>query len=338
MTSQTSLSVIGQNERKPPFTPSLPSILGNLRVKQLVLLKAVEEFGSVQKAAEQLSLTQPAATKALHQLEQTLGATLFERSAKGMQATSFGRCVLRYAKIVLSDIGNLRDELLAMQTGRGMTLTIGIVMEAVPVVLTRALTEMQALQPNLYIRVVEDNSIRLLQQLDDGELDVVIGRASAARTPSQYRFVPLHDQPVTVVAGLDHPLRNEENISLEDLSLQTWLSYSAQSPMSKAIDSAFKQAGVDLPRYRIETSSSLITVAMLNSSEMVAGLPTDVAELFSKKNMLTILNTQLQAYSEPFGMICRCGAHISPGAKMLKSVLKGYAQFGLDGVAEVGQS
>jgi len=112
MTTQNSLSSIGKNDREMHLTPSLHSILGNLRMKQLVLLNAVEEFGSVQKAAEHLSLTQPAATKALHQLELALGATLFERSVKGMQTTAFGRCVLRYAKIIQSDIGNLRDELM----------------------------------------------------------------------------------------------------------------------------------------------------------------------------------------------------------------------------------
>lgn len=325
MTRPSGLSSIRQHDRDQHSTPSLQSILGNLRMKQLVLLSAVEEFGSVQKAAEHLSLTQPAATKALHQLELALGATLFERSAKGMQATAFGKCVLRYAKVIQSDIGNLREELMAMATGQGMTLTIGVVMGSVPVVLTRALVDLEALQPNLFIRIVEDASLRLMEQLDDGELDVVIGRASAGRIAGQYHFVPLHDEPVSVVAGIDHPLRSETNISLQVLSRQTWIAYAREAPMRKAIDDAFVRAGVDLPTNRIETSSSLITVSMLNASEMVAGLPTDVARLFSEKNMLAILDTQLRAFSEPFGMICRSSAHLSPGAAMLKEVLRGQA-------------
>ena len=102
---------LGEEGAAGDALPSVGSIVSRLRFRQVALLTALDEQGSLHKAAEVMHMTQPAATKALHEMEDALGVTLFDRSPRGIEATELGRCVIRYARLIQSDVANLREEL-----------------------------------------------------------------------------------------------------------------------------------------------------------------------------------------------------------------------------------
>jgi hypothetical protein len=74
--------------------PTVDTIVTRLRLKQLRLLIALDEHGSLHRAADEMTLTQPGATKALREIEATFGATFFTRSPQGIQPNELGRCVI----------------------------------------------------------------------------------------------------------------------------------------------------------------------------------------------------------------------------------------------------
>ena len=88
---------------------ALPSIVSRLRLKQLRLLIALDEQGSLHRAAEQVFISQPGATKSLHEIENTFGAELFTRNSQGLVPNDLGRCVIRYARLIHSDLAHLRE-------------------------------------------------------------------------------------------------------------------------------------------------------------------------------------------------------------------------------------
>ena len=106
-------------------TPSLNSVMSRLHAKQLRLLIAIEESGSLLGAADKVGLTQPGASKALRELEQTFQRELFERTNRGLIPNEAGKCVLRFARLIQADINNLRFELDAIACGAGRRLAIG---------------------------------------------------------------------------------------------------------------------------------------------------------------------------------------------------------------------
>src|SRR5690606_14489682 len=97
---------------------SLPTIVSRLRLKQLRLLIALDEQGSLHRAAEQVAISQPGATKALHEIETTFGASLFTRTSQGLTPNDLGRCVIRYARLIHSDLAHLRVEMVGILTGQ----------------------------------------------------------------------------------------------------------------------------------------------------------------------------------------------------------------------------
>jgi DNA-binding transcriptional LysR family regulator len=305
--------------------PSLPPhsfLVGRLRMRQIALLTALDEQGSLHKAADVMCMTQPAATKALHELETSFGITLFDRSSRGMEATELGRCVIRYARLIQADIGNLREELLNMMNGKGGRLSVGTVMGAVPLLLTRAIARLRELQPELSLEIVEETSTQLLQLLDEGRIDVAIGRATVSSQPDLYDYAILREEPLCVVAGIDHPLAKEPNITFHELAQQSWILYTANAPLRILVEFEFKRAGFKIPPNIIETASTFIATSLLQTSNMVAVMPLDIAHFFAAKKLLCILPTDIRSKMEPYGVITRKNITLSSVAKIFVSILQ----------------
>jgi DNA-binding transcriptional LysR family regulator len=299
----------------------LNTIVSRLRLKHLRLLIALDEQGSLHRAAQQISISQPGATKALHDIETAFGANLFIRSSQGLQANDLGRCAIRYARLIHSDLGHLREEMVGILEGEGGRLSVGVIMGAVPL-LMRALTRLRELQPALSVEIIEDTSARLLTLLDEGRLDIAICRSSVSRRPDAYDCLTLHDETVGVVAHPTHPLAGKTAIDLAELAKHRWMIYPTNMPMRQLLERELAAAGLEFPRYSVETASTFAMFSLLQEDPLlVALMPGDVAGFGERFGMLVRLPFMLASRNEPYGVIVRHGVALSPPAQMLLNEL-----------------
>ena len=297
--------------------PSLTTIISRLRLKQLRLLIALDEFGSLHKAAESVAITQPGATRALHEIESTLGSTLFERTSKGLVANDLGRCVIRYARLIHTDVAHLREEMLGIMQGHGGRLSIGVIMGAVPV-LVECLARLRAKQPELSVEIVEDTSARLLALLDEGRLDLAICRTSVSKHPAAYDCRLRDQEPLIVVANTGHRFAASESLVLSDLADSRWVVFPVNMPMRLTLEREFREAGLNFPTYPIETSSTFTTLSLLlQDPQLVAVMPVDVARMAVTHGMLVHLPLELKARSEPYEIVTRQGVALTAPTQLL---------------------
>lgn len=302
---------------------TLNVLLSRLRMKQLQLLIALDDHKSMHKAAGAMAMTQSAASKALQELESMLEAPLFERSKNGMIPNQFGHCVIRYARLLATDLTALCDDIAELRSGRGGRLAIGAIMGAIPGMVVPVLNELHASQPNLAIEIVEDTSARMLQQLDEGSLDLVIGRAAVSPDPARYRYQALGDEPLSVVVGSGHPPFSRKALTLRDLAGHRWVTYPSHMPLHALLEREMDLAGLSMPVSPISTASTFVTVAFLQqSADLVSVLPTGIAELFVKHKMLRILPVKLKSQSQTFGIVSRKGGVLSPPAEQFIALLR----------------
>ena len=85
----------------------------NLKLRHLQMLVALDQFRHLGRAAEFLSVTQPAVSKTLAEIESMFGLPLFERSTRGTEPTAAGASVVRFARSVLAGFDRTRDEIAA---------------------------------------------------------------------------------------------------------------------------------------------------------------------------------------------------------------------------------
>lgn len=303
--------------------PPLASILSRLHFKQLRLLVALADCGSLLRAAEQVGLTQPGASKSLREIESALGTELFVRTNRGLEPNDVGHCVIRYARLIQTDVAHLREEMAGILQGHGGRLSIGTIMGAVPLV-TDALSRLLERKPALSVEIVEDTSARLLNLLDEGRLDLAVCRTSISQRPHLYESTDIHQEQLAVVANARHPLAVRKKLELSDLAAFRWVVYSANMPMRLLLEREFHEAGLRFPLYLMETTSAFTTLSLLQRNPtMVALLSTDVAEFCTRFGMTCILPLQLQSRSEPYQLVMRSNNVLSPVATMFTQEFSG---------------
>lgn len=282
---------------------SLPLV--RLSLRQILLISAVDDTGSLKRAAELIGMSQPRATKALQEAEELTSKKLFHRTNRGLIPTAAGECVIRNAKSMLAQLQKMEQELNGMSAGSWSHLRIGTIMGAVPFVTDVIHRHLQRF-PQTSFEIFEDTSAELLRQLDRGLLDLVIGRSSLSATPHVYNVTPFHDELLAVVANPAHPLVGRRRVQLEDLQDSRWIVYTAGMPMRLLLEREFRNSGMEFPRALLETRSALTTMALIQGDEnIVALLSSDVAALFVNSGMACTLPMHLRTKSDPYEVITR---------------------------------
>ncbi|MDH4572353.1 LysR family transcriptional regulator [Salinicola acroporae] len=293
--------------------PTLETLMSRLRLRQLRLLMALDECGSIHKAAEQVAISQPGATRALNEIESTLGASLFLRSARGLEANDLGRCVVRYARLIQTDVAHLREEMIGIQQGYGGHLAVGGTMGAIAAIV-EAIVKVRAEQPSLSLQVIEDTSEGLLRLLDQGRIDVALCRSSFGRRPSDYHCHGHFPEPLWVVANPGHPLVEVEAPDFTALARQTWIVYPVSMP--RMLEQEFVAAGLSQPVQSIEISSTYAILAMLEQDAgVLALLPERIAQEQVRRGQVARIRYRLRTRNPAFELLWRRDRELSPAAR-----------------------
>jgi DNA-binding transcriptional LysR family regulator len=299
------------------------TIRKRLRLRHLQLMVALSETESLRRAADELAITQPAATKALKELEDTIGVSLFVRHARGMEPTIFGEAVMRYARVVFEDLDELRDELAAIEAGDIGKVRIGAVMAPAPELLTHAIVALKAAHPRLQISVQIDTSDVLVQALQQDQLDIMLGRIPDGFPALDLSFETLGEEALSIVTRPGHPVaRATVRPQLAELATYPWIVQPHPSPMRQIIDQTFRESRVAPPVSTVETSSILTTLSLLLDSDMLAVLPTSVAHYYVELGTMAALGTPLRGRLAPYGLILRKNRRIRPATQLVIDAIR----------------
>jgi len=277
-----------------------------IKSRQILLLKALDEHGTLRRAAAAIHTTQPAATALLRQLEEGLDVSLFERHSRGMRPTAYGEIMIRYARGVLLDFEHAIDEMNALASGASGLVRIGSVTGAVPVVLAPALARFKAGNPQVRISILVDTSDILVPELLRDNLDIVLGRLPDQLPESlsggDLNVEPFGGEPMSIVARAGHAF-NVADVTLEDLAGQTWVLHPSGSPMRRRVESALRAADLLTPLHILESASILATTALLEQTDMISVIPRDVARHYAGYGLLAILPIELPITMAQLGII-----------------------------------
>nr|WP_314579335.1 LysR family transcriptional regulator [uncultured Pseudomonas sp.] len=304
--------------------PELPEKFATLKIssRQIALLNALGALGNLRKAAAAIHTTQPAASLLLQQLEERLGVQLFERLPRGMQPTLFGEVMIRYAQGALHEFEYAEAQIAELARGAAGMVRIGTVMGPVPTLLTRGVLAFKAIHPKVRVAIEVGTSDTLLPALIRGDFDVVLGRLPD-QLDSQGLDIQLFEQgeQMRIIARPGHPLSAKNKPALADLAPLTWILHPIDSPMRRQVENALKAAQLIQPLDIIETSSILATTAMLESSDMIAVVPNDVAEHYARYGMIAVLQVELPLAMANLGLLMSRARPMSAAVRSLLAFL-----------------
>ncbi|MEY4736091.1 MAG: hypothetical protein RL302_410 [Pseudomonadota bacterium] len=301
-------------------------IRARLKTRQLLLLVALSEEGNIHRAAQVLSMSQPAASKLLKDLEDVLEVSLFDRLPRGMRPTWYGETMIRHARVALASLNQAHDELQAAKAGQFGQVSIGAITSPALMLLPEAVQMVKDNHPDLRVSLQIETSDVLIEKLNQNKLDILVARLFAQHDKSDLRYEVLTDEPISLVGRPDHPLLQAKNLSLPDLADAGWIVPPAGSVLRHRFELMFQEVGLRAPVNLIETGALLFTSKMLQKSDMLSVLATDVARYYAEHGLMSILPIDLPCQMEAFGIITRRDRLLSPAAEVMLRAIRTTAQ------------
>lgn len=148
--------------------------MNNLTLKQLRYVEALARHGHFGRAADACAVTQPALSMQIKELEEALGATLFERSARQVRLTGLGEEFARRVRDILRSVDDLEDLVRASRDGMAGRLRIGVIPTIAPYLLPAIVSDVTRIHPDLDLRMREALTQKLIQELTEGRLDTAV--------------------------------------------------------------------------------------------------------------------------------------------------------------------
>jgi DNA-binding transcriptional LysR family regulator len=296
-----------------------------LKTRQLLLLIALDDHRNIHRAAEELHMTQPAASKQVKDLEEMLDVRLFDRLPRGMEPTMYGETMIRHARMALTSLALAHDDIVALKAGLAGQVEVGVIMTPAMSLLPRAIANVKKVAPMLRIEAHMEASNVLLDRLQRGTLDFMIGRILEKENSSGLVYEELTEEPACAVVRVGHPLLGSRNLCLQDIHDKAWILPPHGSILRHRFDMMFRRAGLDVPVNVVDTTALLLITALLQQTDALHVMPVDVAQYYASLNVISVLPIELPCKMDAFGIIRQKDHLLSPGAELLLQAVRSAA-------------
>jgi DNA-binding transcriptional LysR family regulator len=196
-----------------------------LDARRLLTFREVARHGSFSRAAEELSLTQPAVSQQILSLERQLGVRVIDRSPGGLDLTDAGALLLRHADAVAGRLRLATEQLDALVAEQRRHLAVGAFPSAIATIVPEALVRIRSAEPDLEITVSEGTMEELTAAVRDGTLHVAVLFQDAAAPRRDHDDLERHDlfeEPMVAALPPRHRLARRRTIDLELLAGDAW--------------------------------------------------------------------------------------------------------------------
>ena len=277
---------------------------GRVKFRHLQCFLAVAQMGSVQQAAESLSVTQPAVSKTIAELELVLGVKLFERGRHGAVPTREGQLFMPHASACVSALRQ-GVALLARDEGAvAATLDIGVLPTVATALLPAALRHFAKEWPRVSVRLVTGANTELLDRLKTGAISFAVGRLADPERMVGLSFEQLYNEPLAVVVRAGHPLAEGAGLPAQ-LAAYPLVLPPFGTLIRQAADSLLAAWGAAPLSAFVELLSVSVGRALALENDAVWFVPAGAVEYDLRRGTLVRLPLPSAGGEEPVGVIQR---------------------------------
>lgn len=297
----------------------------NITLKQLRYFEALARHRHFGRAAEDCAISQPALSMQIKELEETLGAALFERSARQVTLTSFGAEAAKRARNILRAADELGDLARASQSKLVGRLRIGVIPTIAPYLLPRLIGRLAPLYPELEIHVRETITPTLIQELGDGRLDTAI-LALPVSEPG-LRETPLFDEQFVLVRP-----REEGKLPVPSIDrlreMRLLLLEEGHCFRDQALSFCNIQSGP--PREILDASSLSTLVQMVGAGMGVTFIPEMAVPVETRSADVAVARFEPPEPARTIGMVWRKSNPLDPQLQEIAEIVRSAATVDAD--------
>jgi len=265
-----------------------------IRLRDLHVLLAVAECGSMAKAAGRLSISHPVVSQTISELEKTLGVRLFDRNSQGVAPTAFGRALLKSGTIVFDEMRQGLKQIEFLARPDAGEVRIGCPEIVITGILPTIVEHFSRKYPNVVLHVVHENTaLRQFHELRVRNVELVFGRAPRPFLEEDLVAETLFDEPFVAVAGAENPLSRRRRMTLADLAGECWVLPPYDSVPGAMIADIFRGSDMQPVHARVVTLSVQLTITLIATGRFVGVLPKSVALFSARRSRLKVLPIEI---------------------------------------------
>lgn len=293
--------------------------IGQRRLRIFIELAEQQNMAAV---ARTLSISQPAISQTVRQIEEDVGVTLFRRSASGMAPTPLGAVLALHIKRALAEIRIAEDEIGDLNKMARGRVSVGSLSVGRARLLPRAIAQLLKEFPNLSVATEEGTYEHLAMRLRSGELDFILG---ALRPPSRTvgfdREIVAYDA-LAILVRTGHPLLKRDTISFSDVADLNWVLPQRATPTRESLEAAFEKRNMPAPTVKVETADLSVTFGTLVQSDLATAVSKYQVDNDIPNPSLCVVPFALPETRRPIGILQRSGGEPSRAARHLMQAIR----------------
>lgn len=292
----------------------------SITLRRLRSFIKVAEFGSFRRAAERLSISQPALSVHVQELEDELGVALFRRTTREVRLTEEGARFAAQMKRTLIEFDSLVDDFkdqAAIQRGR---VEIACVPSMASQVLPPILSQFKKDHPKITVHIYDDRAEIIEQLVSKSDVDLAISPPPIRN--AELVFEHVLDDPYVAVLPKGHPLAGQPSVTSEALLKYPLIMMRSGLNMRQVFDEALAASPVQpKPAYEVYHHDTLIgfVTANLGIGAMPAMTLANV-----RHPSLTYARITDPVISRQIGFLTRRGEPLNPAARKFAEAVRRY--------------
>ena len=275
-----------------------------LKLRDLHILLAVVQTGSMSKAARQLSVSNPVVTKAVADLERTLGVRLLERNPRGVELTEYGRTMLVHSNAAFNELRQGVKSIERLIDPSAGEVRVGTSPRLAASFVTAVIDRLSRRYPRIVTHVVAGTSEMQQRNLRERNVDLLVFRKTSYFADEQVvDFDFLYESPYVVAVGKKNPWVRRRRIELAELANELWVLPAPHDLFGPFIVDAFRASGLEFPRAAVVGSALEMCANLLRTNRYLTILPEFWLQLPDRHPFIRKLAVKLPITGEPIGII-----------------------------------
>lgn len=284
----------------------------------LKLFCAVAQSGSITKGASECNLALSAASRRISELEETVGISLLDRSAKGVTLTHAGHAVMQHALRLFQGFEQFSHELGEYSKGSKGHVRLWANMSALTEFLPSSLAKFLKAHPEIQVEVEEQISGDIVRALLDGIADIGVFAEGAPTTGLETKIIGSDE--LVIACSRSHPISKRKRISFEDCLEYDFVGLNRGSSLLELTSRSAEKLGKHM-RLRIQVRSYDAMCQMIAVNLGIGVLPLQACAA-----QINAMDLKVIALEDPWAkrdllLAIKSGANLSPSADLLREHL-----------------
>ena len=283
-----------------------------LKLNDLHVLMIVAESGSMGKAAKALGIAQPSVSKAISDLEHTIGVRLLDRSSDGAVLTAYGQALVLRGISAFDELNQSFKDIDILSDPTVGQVTIGCPEAIASGILGAVLVRFTAQFPGVIVTVAEANNLaRNYQMLRERKVDLLLGSIMRPFVEEDLDAQVVYEDRPYITAGATNRLALRRRVEVAELIEQKWV-LPGESILRSALDEALETKGIALPKISVTSYSVHQRIGLLATGHFVSADSRSVLRYNSAASSLKLLPVDLPIRSWAVAFVTLKGRTINP--------------------------